>query len=241
MTCTAPYLLDDDPDTLRTLQTLHAVNEQELIAEARRQFPGSDDDFQALLARFRRSPPETQAALLEAHHIAIRDPSLALGVSWAAGRFLRMRVRASGARRILELGSSKGLSTLWLAAALRENGGGELVATELAPDKCRFLEALVARNGLDDIVRVVEGDAFETVATLEGPFDFVFLDLWAEAYLPMFEAIRPLCRPGSVVTADNMLSDAAAVAPIKRHLEQAPDVQSVTLSFESGVEYIVIG
>jgi predicted O-methyltransferase YrrM len=142
--------------------------------------------------------------------------------------------------RILELGSSHGVSTLYFADALRTIGAGTVVATELDHTKCEHLRAHVRTADLERYVDLREGDVFQTVAELDGTFDMVFIDIWASAYLRLFKQIEPLLRPGSIVLTDNMYTAEDAVRTYKAYLEENPRYSSTTLDFESGVEFTVV-
>jgi predicted O-methyltransferase YrrM len=124
-------------------------------------------------------------------------------VSRDGGRLLYMLARSIGARRVVEFGASFGISTLYLGAAVRDGGGGQVITTEIEPSKCRALESNVREAGLAEIVRVLEGDALQTLAQVEGPIDLVFLDGWKDLYLPVLELLTVRLRPGALVVADN--------------------------------------
>jgi predicted O-methyltransferase YrrM len=126
-----------------------------------------------------------------------------LPVSRSAGQLLYALGRGTGARRIVEFGTSFGISTIYLAAAARDNGG-RVVTTEIEAAKCRTAEANLVRAGLADVVDLREGDALETLTAVEGPIDLVFLDGWKDLYLPVLDLLRPALRPGAVVAADNV-------------------------------------
>ena len=132
-----------------------------------------------------------------------------LAVSEEEGAFLYIMARAMKARRIVEFGASFGISTLYLAAAALENGGS-VTTTEVHPDKCATLRSTFAKAGLSDVITLLEGDARETLADVDGPIDLLFLDGWKSAYLPVYELIRPKLVPGSVIFADNCHHEAAA-------------------------------
>ena len=103
------------------------------------------------------------------------------------GRWLALLVRATNAREVLEIGSSNGVSTIWLAAAARQNGG-QVTGTEILPERAAEANRNLAEAGLDAVARVVAGDARETVATLPGPFDLVFIDAEKDDYVDHFAA-----------------------------------------------------
>jgi predicted O-methyltransferase YrrM len=132
------------------------------------------------------------------------------------------------------------VSTLYLAEALRTLGSGVVTATEADALKCAQFRANVKAAGVEAYVDLWEGDAFETVAQLEGTFDMVFIDVWANTYLNLFKQIERLLRPGSIVLADNMYTAENAVQPYKRYLDDDPRFSTTTLDFESGLEFTVV-
>lgn len=143
-----------------------------------------------------------------------QEPLLRLGEFYLAlspeeGRLIYLLARASGARRIVEFGASFGVSTLYLAAAA-EATGGHVTTTEIQPEKCRALRESVARAGLTHRLTLLEGDARETLAGVEGPVDLLFLDGWKGMYLPVFELLLDRLRPGALVLADNCAHPGAA-------------------------------
>jgi predicted O-methyltransferase YrrM len=111
-------------------------------------------------------------------------------VAGSTGRFLFALAAAVPGVAVLEIGGSRGYSGLWLGAAARL-AGGRVVSLEADPAKVEAWRRNVADAGLDDVVRLVAGDAFETLPRLEGPFDLVFLDAEKEDY----EALYALARP----------------------------------------------
>ncbi len=126
-----------------------------------------------------------------------------LAVSPAYGRFLYMTARASKAIRIVEFGTSMGISTIYLAAALRDNGGGHLISTELQSEKVARARANLEAAGLDDLVDIREGDALETLAYLEDDVDVLLIDGAMTLYLPVLKLIEPRFKPGTVILAEN--------------------------------------
>src|SRR5206468_4365723 len=95
--------------------------------------------------------------------------------------------RALGAGRIVEAGTSYGVSTLYLAAAVRDNGAGTVIATENEPAKAAAARANFAKAGLADRIELREGDLRETLADLSGPIDFVLIDIWTPLARPALE------------------------------------------------------
>ncbi len=216
------------------------------MARARAQFQGSHAEFMTLADEYDMLAPRLRGRFLESHGLSSedfqssQDTALSLAITPETGRFLRNMVLAHGPARILELGSSYGVSTLYLADALCTMGRGTVVATELDPDKCAHLRAHVRTAGVEVHVDLREGDVFQTVAELDGTFDMVFIDVWADAYLPLFRQTERLLRPGSIVLADNMYTAEDAVRPYKQYLDDNPRFSTSTLGFESGVEFTVV-
>jgi predicted O-methyltransferase YrrM len=128
-----------------------------------------------------------------------------LPVSRATGALLYVLARSTGAHAIVEFGTSFGLSTLHLAAALRDNGaGGRLITCEFEPSKVQRARANLVAAGLDDLVEIREGDALRTLARdLPGAIDLVLLDGAKALYPEILALLEPRLRPGALVVADN--------------------------------------
>src|SRR5207253_6199996 len=118
--------------------------------------------------------------------------------------------RSLQARRIVEVGTSHGVSTHYLAAAVRDNfgfgGGGTVIATEYEATKAAVARANFEAAGIADLIDLREGDLRETLKVIEGPVDFVLMDIWTEMVVPALELIGPHLRPGAVIVADNTVS-----------------------------------
>ncbi|MBZ9866230.1 O-methyltransferase [Mesorhizobium sp. CA15] len=127
-----------------------------------------------------------------------------LAVSPETGTLLYMLARSTGARIIVEFGTSFGISTLYLAAALRDNGGGRLITTEFEPSKVTRAKANLTEGGLIDLVEIREGDALETLATdLPERIDLLLLDGAKALYPEILSLVESRLRPGALVIADN--------------------------------------
>jgi predicted O-methyltransferase YrrM len=150
------------------------------------------------------------------------------------GRWLALLVRATNARELLEIGSSNGVSTIWLAAAARQNGG-RVTGTEILPERAAEANCNLAEAGLDAVAKVVAGDARATVASLSGPFDLVFIDAEKEDYVAHFEAVVGHLRPGGLILADNVTSHDLSV--YQAMLRERSDVETVTIPIDRGVEF----
>jgi predicted O-methyltransferase YrrM len=134
-----------------------------------------------------------------------------LPVTQDAGRLLYSLVRAARPATVVEFGMSLGISAIHLASAVRDNGSGRVVTTELSAAKVAAAKKTFAEVGLDDLIEVLEGDAVATLGALDGPVDFVLLDGWKELYVPVLELLEPRLSPGALVVADN--TSMAELAP----------------------------
>jgi predicted O-methyltransferase YrrM len=161
-----------------------------------------------------------------------------LPVGRAAARLMNLIIKEGKARRILEVGSSYGYSTIWLAEAARAVGG-KVTSLELRPAKADYARSQLARVGLEDSVVFRIGDALESLAQLPGPFDFVLIDLWKDLYVAVFERLYPKLAPGAIVVADNMLHP-ENVRPhahaYRERVRAAPEMNSVLLAVGNGLE-----
>ncbi len=133
-----------------------------------------------------------------------------LSVSPQFGRFLYMCARSCKAKRIVEFGSSMGVSAIYLATALRDMGGGRLIGTELEPGKAERARANVAAAGLTDLVEVRVGDTRETLkAGVGGDIDMVMLDGAFILYLPILKLLEPHLKPGALIIGENAFEQAS--------------------------------
>lgn len=152
---------------------------------------------------------------------ANRDSRM-LNITHDTGEFLAVLVRSMGARRILEVGTSNGYSTLWLADAAAAHGG--IVTTvELSGAKVAMARENMARAGLQGSVQHIEGDAGDVLTdSPDASFDLVFLDSARTAYLAWLPQIERVLRPGGLVVVDNATSHAQELAPFMQALRCAP-------------------
>jgi predicted O-methyltransferase YrrM len=157
-----------------------------------------------------RLSPEQRASLSEStsEKEYIRFYSLAkdayLAVDRETAELLYMLVRSTGARSVVEFGTSFGISTLHFAAGLRDNGGGRVITTEFEPSKATRARENFVAGGLADLIELREGDALETLADdLPDEIDVVLLDGAKGLYLPVLELLEDHLRPGTMIVADN--------------------------------------
>jgi predicted O-methyltransferase YrrM len=149
-------------------------------------------------------------------------------------RLLGILVRAGRRTRLLEVGTSNGYSTLWLAWAARETGG-RVVSIDANPDKHALADANLRRGGLRDLVELRTGDAADIIAALPGPFDFVFFDadrLSAPAQLTL---LLPKLAPGALVAADNALSHPDEIAPYLDAVRARPEFDHLVVPVGKGL------
>ncbi|EYF02720.1 O-methyltransferase [Chondromyces apiculatus] len=151
-----------------------------------------------------RDHPARNGAPTEAAAMSELMRNAYLPVPREVGQLLYILASGVRARTIVEFGTSFAISTTFLAAALRDNGGGKVIATELHPEKVKRARQNLADAGLADLVEIREGDARETLRDLEGPIDMVLLDGWKDLYLPVLQMLEPRLRPGALIAADNM-------------------------------------
>ena len=161
-------------------------------------------------------------------------------ISQEQGEFLYLTARSQPARTIVEFGTSFGISTIYLAAALKDNGGGRVITTELQPNKCSRAQTNLEQAGVAEFADIRAGDAMETLKGLTEPVDLVLLDGWKDLYLPVLELIKPNLRPGSIVLADNIFTFKKALRPYVDYMQCGENgFSSTTLAIGAGFEYSV--
>src|SRR5687768_8325451 len=146
-----------------------------------------------------------------------------LAVSEEDGRFLRVLIASRGAKSILEIGAASGYSGIWLGLGARESGG-RVVAIEYDAERGRQAQDNIRRAGLDDVVTVIQGDAFAEIPKLEGTFDLVFLDAWKPDYQRFFEMVYPRLDPGGLFVAHNVVNKADDMGPFLQTIQTHPSL-----------------
>lgn len=161
-----------------------------------------------------------------------RLKDLPLAVSRRTGTLLYMLARSCRARSIVEFGTSIGISTLHLAAALRDNGGGRLVTSEFEPSKLARARANLEAGGLLDLVEIRAGDALQTLAAdPPATIDLLLLDGAKALYPEVLALLEPRLRPGALVVADN-----ADYSPEYLARVRSPEAGYLSLAFDEDVE-----
>ena len=191
-----------------------------------------DDRARAVLARLeeedRRERDEGVARELRARQVAR-----------TTGQFLFALVAPQTDCEVLELGGSRGYSTIWLAAGVRYLGG-RVLSLEHDPRKSTAWRRNVADAGLEDWAELIEGDAFESLPAIDDVFDVVFIDAEKEDYERLFELARGKVEPGALFVADNVLSHADPLAAYSRARQADASLESVTLPLDRGLELSVV-
>ena len=215
-----------DPNLNTLLAELHARSEAQ----------------EALTGEYYRTRPAEGRAVYPhmdaGDHAHFADKLVALERDKA--QFCYTLCRAMGARRIVELGTSFGVSTLYLAAAVRDNGGGLVIGTENEPQKATAARANFAAAGLADLIELREGDLRETLQEIPAPIDFVLFDIWADAVRPALELLLPRLRTGSVLCADNTAGRPLGYQALFEILDNPEHgFHTITLPFKGGFELAV--
>lgn len=153
-----------------------------------------------------------------------------LSVPRKDGQFLNLLVKAVRAKSVLEVGTSHGYSALWFALALEETDG-HLTTIEIDPERVKLAKAHFTRAGLSHRVTFKEGDAHKIVPTLDGPFDFVFLDADKEGQMDYFHKVFPgKLPPGGILAVHNAIRFRETMKEFLEMLGKHPDFDSVVLS-----------
>ncbi len=200
--------------------------------------PLLDPVIERVLAEFERRAEEEQRRTAAPGALDANLDDLLLSVGREAGTLLYLLATGAQSRRILELGTSYGYSTVWLAAAARTTGG-KVLTLELKDFKIEHARQALTRAGLSTRVEFHVGDCLDTLKALPGPFDFVLLDVWKDLYLPCFDLVHPKLAPGAIIAADNMLlpeNVRQQAEAYRARVRQAGDMDSVLVDVGNGIE-----
>jgi predicted O-methyltransferase YrrM len=156
-------------------------------------------------------------------------------VARTTGQFLFALVAPQTDCEVLEIGGSRGYSTIWLAAGVRYLGG-RVLSLEADPVKAEAWRRNVAEAGLEDTAELIEGDAFESLLAIDDVFDVVFIDAEKEDYEALFDLARPKVEPGALFVADNVLSHEETLGDYSRHRRADPSLVSLTIPLDRGLE-----
>jgi predicted O-methyltransferase YrrM len=191
-----------------------------------------DDRVRAVLARLEQEDAREREAGLPA---AERSRAVAP----TTGRFLFSFVAPQTDCEVLELGGSRGYSTIWLAAGVRHLGG-RVLSVEHDPRKVDAWRRNITDAGLEGWADLIEGDAKEAVPAIDDVFDVVFLDAEKEDYEELFRLARRKLEAGAVVVADNVLSHEETLGAYSRARQADPTLESVTVPLDRGLELSVV-
>jgi predicted O-methyltransferase YrrM len=183
-------------------------------------------------------------AALEEEDMRERDAGLPSSersrqVARTTGQFLFALVAPQADCEVLEIGGSRGYSTIWLTAGVRHLGG-RVLSLEQDPVKIEAWRSNIAAAGLSNWAELVEGDAFETLPAIDDVFDVVFLDAEKSDYERLFELARTKLEPGALIVADNVLSDVETLGPYSLARQADPTLESVTMPIDRGIELSVV-
>jgi predicted O-methyltransferase YrrM len=165
-----------------------------------------------------------------------------MSVSGAGGRLLYLLARATGARNVVEYGTSFGVSTIHLASAVRDNGGGRIITTELQQDKAESARQHFAEAGVADLIELRVGDARETLTELPAAPDLVLLDGWPDLAIDVLRVLEPNLRAGTLILVDDVTADLGrdVHGPLLDYLgDEANGYSSMTLPIADGIELAV--
>jgi predicted O-methyltransferase YrrM len=217
----------EDPQVKSVLDRLHKAATFEEIPRIVSALPAAARAFVA------GGTQAVEAALFRSSYIAI---------SREQGRFMYVAARAAEAKQIVEFGTSYGISTLYLAAAARDNGGGRVIGSELEGHKWRGARDNLAEAGLAEHAEIRLGDARTTLVDVAAPVDFVLLDGWKDLNLPILELLIPKLRKGSIVLADDIYRFRKAMAPYVALMQSGRNgFVSTSIKIGGGFEYSVFG
>jgi predicted O-methyltransferase YrrM len=215
-----------DPELERLLTDLH-VRSDEQVAMMR--------SFEAARAENASPPTEEEIKAFRSDKLVALDRDKA--------EFCYLLCRANNARRIVEAGTSYGVSTLYLAASVRDNvratgGTGLVIGTEYEPEKAGAARAHFEQAGLSRFIDLREGDLRETLKRIDGPVDFMLVDIWISMARTALELITPYLRSGAIVVCDNTDKYRSDYADYFAFLK-ANGFRTMTLPFDGGLELSV--
>ena len=191
-----------------------------------------DDRVRAVLERLEREDEEERER-------GLGPMERSRAVAPTSGRFLFSFVAHSNACEVLEIGGSRGYSSIWLGAGVRSLGG-RVLSLEKDPAKVEAWRRNVEDAGLSDWVELVPGDAYETLGSLEDIFDVVFLDSEKDDSEALFALGRQRLEPGGLVVADNVLSHVETLGAYSAARQADPTLLSLTLPLDRGLELSVV-
>jgi caffeoyl-CoA O-methyltransferase len=198
---------------------------------------GVDSKVLSVISRLNRQSNRERSGIVK---IACDQEMLAITAD--TGIFFSVLLKAIKARRILEVGTSAGFSTLWFADAMGKNHGTRIITIEMNPQKVERALKNFKEAGVDKMIEIKQGIALDLLRKLKGKFDFVFLDADKENIIRYFDIVLPMVRIGGIIAADNMLYPdhfRPAMRKYARHVHTKPNIQSVTVPIGMGEEITI--
>jgi caffeoyl-CoA O-methyltransferase len=190
-------------------------------------------------ARVRKVLARLEAEDAEERASGVPREQRARQVARTTGQLLFALVAPQWDCEVLEIGGSRGYSSIWLGAGVRHLGG-RVLSLESDPVKAEAWRRNVAEAGLGELVELIEGDAFEELPQIQDVFDICFLDAEKEDYERLFELSRDKVEPGGIVVADNVLSHEETLGAYSKARQSDPTLESVTVPLDRGLELSVI-
>ena len=191
-----------------------------------------DEHVRAVLARLEAEDADERAR-------GLPPSERSRQVTPSTGRFLFALAAPNWGCEVLEIGGSRGYSTIWLGAGVRYLGG-RVVSIEHNPTAAEAWRSNIAEAGLEEWAELLEGDAFELLPEIEEGFDVVFLDAEEEDYEQLFQLAREKLEPGGLVVADNVLSHSETLAAYSHARQADPTLESLTVPLDRGLELSVV-
>lgn len=185
----------------------------------------------------RHEEDKARMKVLGPEGIKFRDEFL-LPIGEDVGRFLHALILAKRPQRILEVGTSYGYSTLFMADAARQIGG-QVISLEIADYKQEFAREKMAAAGLETVVDFRLGDAIESIKADSGSFDFALMDIWKELYIPALEALYPKLSEEAIIAADNMYGPPIHIPMARKYrafVASKPDLKTTLMPIGAGIE-----
>ena len=165
-----------------------------------------------------------------------------LAITTDTGTFFSILLKAIKAKRILEIGTSSGFSTLWFADAMGKNRTSRVITIEMNPLKVEWALKNFKEAGVDKVIEIRQGIALDVLHKLKGKFDFVFIDADKENIIKYFDLVLPMVRIGGIIAADNMLYPEhfrPAMIKYARHVRRKSNIQSITVPIGMGEEITI--
>jgi predicted O-methyltransferase YrrM len=221
---------------MRVISTINAPSVANTLA-AIREYARDEDAAAKLRIGARTTQLGRRVTTAEKYELYGEAPPLA--VKPEIGELLYLTALGRRARRVVEFGASHGISTIYLAAALRDAGGGRLQTTEILPGKCAATARNLAAAGLGDLVEILEGDALVTLRGVAGPVDLLFLDGRNDLYLPVLQLLEPVLADDAVILADLSLDDPDLVPYLAHVRGQDGPYVSLPVPLNTGLEFTI--